>query len=55
MDDDTEELFSIIMKAYDDKPNEDGCVVFDMTKLPHNIQFNMNVYLKVLSFSRIDS
>ena len=48
MNDDTEELFSIIIKAYDDKPNKDDCVVFDMTKLPHNIQFNMNVYLKVL-------
>ena len=48
MDDDTEELFSVIMKAYDNRPNVDGCVVFDMAELPQNIQFSMNVYLKVL-------
>ena len=47
MNDDTEELFSIIMKSYEDNKDENNYVVFSMMKLPQNLQYNMNVYQRI--------
>lgn len=53
MDDDIEELFSIIMKSYADNENEINHVEFDMTELPQNLQYNCGMYLKVLKLCDI--